>query len=42
LGKGVLKAVDNVHKMLSPALKGMDVKDQSKIDKKMVEEIDGT
>lgn len=42
LGKGVLQAVDNVHKILSPALKGMDVKDQTKIDKKMVEEIDGT
>jgi enolase len=42
LGKGVLKAVDNVHKMLQPALKGMKVTDQNKIDKKMVEEIDGT
>lgn len=42
LGKGVQKAVDNVHKILSPALKGLDVKEQTKIDKKMVEEIDGT
>lgn len=42
LGKGVLKAVDNVHNMLAPALKGMKVTDQVKIDKKMVEEIDGT
>lgn len=42
LGKGVTKAVDNVHKMLSPALKGLDVTQQVKIDKKMVEEIDGT
>lgn len=42
LGKGCLKAVDNVHKMLEPALKGLKVTDQVKIDKKMVEEIDGT
>ena len=42
LGKGCLKAVDNVHKMLHPALKGMNCTDQVKIDKKMVEEIDGT
>lgn len=42
LGKGCLKAVDNVNKILSPGLKGMDVKDQTAIDKKMVEEIDGT
>jgi enolase len=42
LGKGVLKAVDNVHKILCPALKGLTVTDQVKIDKKMVEEIDGT
>ena len=26
-GKGVLKAVDNVHKILSPALKGLNVTD---------------
>jgi enolase len=42
LGKGVQKAVDNVHNILSPALKGADVTQQVKIDKKMVEEIDGT
>jgi enolase len=42
LGKGVLKAVDNVHKILSPALKGLSVSEQVKIDRKMVEEIDGT
>ena len=42
LGKGVLKAVENVHKILNPALKGMKVSDQTKIDRKMVEEIDGT
>jgi enolase len=27
LGKGVTKAVDNVHKLLAPALKGMNVRD---------------
>ena len=41
-GKGVLKAIDNVHKLLAPALKGLNVTDQTKIDKKMVEEVDGT
>jgi enolase len=42
LGKGCLKAVSNVNDILGPALKGLDVTHQSKIDKKMVEEIDGT
>jgi enolase len=42
LGKGCLKAVENVHNLLHPALKGIDVTQQVKIDKKMVEEIDGT
>jgi len=42
LGKGCLKAVSNVNDVLSPALIGMDVTQQEKIDKKMVEEIDGT
>ena len=42
LGKGVRKAVENVHNILSPALKGADVTQQVKIDKKMVEELDGT
>lgn len=41
-GKGVLKACNNVHTLLAPALKGMNVTDQTKIDKKMVEEVDGT
>lgn len=41
-GKGVTKACENVHNMLAPALKGMTVTEQSKIDKKMVEEIDGS
>jgi enolase len=42
MGKGCLKAVANVHELLHPALKGMDVTQQVKIDRKMVEEIDGT
>ena len=42
LGKGCLKAVANVNEILAPALKGLDVTHQSKIDKKMVEEVDGT
>jgi enolase len=36
-GKGVTKAVENVNKILSPALKGKDVTDQVAIDKFMVE-----
>ena len=42
MGKGCLKAVENVHNLLHPALKGMDVTHQVKIDRKMVEEVDGT
>jgi len=42
LGKGVLKAVANVNEILAPKLVGMDVTEQSKIDKLMVEEIDGS
>jgi enolase len=42
LGKGCLKAVANVNDVLCPALKGMDVTQQEKIDRKMVEEVDGT
>lgn len=42
LGKGCLKAVRNVNEVLRPALKGMDVTKQELIDKKMVQEIDGT
>jgi enolase len=41
-GKGCLTAVNNVHNLLAPALKGLKVTDQAKIDKKMVEEVDGT
>ena len=34
--------MNNVHTLLSPGLKGMDVRHQEKIDNKMVREIDGT
>jgi len=40
-GKGVTRAVKNVEKIIKPALKGMDVREQEKIDKKMIE-IDAT
>mgnify|MGYP004444745733 CR=1 len=41
LGKGVLKAVENVNKIIAPALVGMDVTEQRSIDKKMLA-LDGT
>jgi len=41
-GKGVSKAVDNVNKIIGPKVIGMDPKEQSKIDKYMVEELDGS
>jgi len=41
-GKGCHQAVDNIHKHLEPALIGIDVTKQAKIDKLMVEQIDGT
>jgi enolase 1/2/3 len=41
LGKGVLRAVDNVRRGIAPALKGMDPEDQGAIDSKLVE-LDGT
>ncbi|RYY89642.1 MAG: phosphopyruvate hydratase [Chitinophagaceae bacterium] len=41
VGKGVLKAVDNVNKQLAPALLGYDVSDQTGIDAAMIE-LDGT
>ncbi len=40
-GKGVLKAVQNVNKIIAPALKGIDVTKQREIDELMVE-LDGT
>jgi enolase len=41
LGKGVLKAVDNVHKLISPALEGLDACDQILVDRAMLD-LDGT
>ncbi len=41
LGKGVLKAVENVNEIISPALAGWSVFEQRAIDMKMVE-LDGT
>ncbi len=40
-GKGVLKAVNNVNKIISPALSGYKVFDQQKIDQKLIS-LDGT
>ena len=40
-GKGVLKAVENVNKVIAPALVGMSVLEQRAIDHKMLE-LDGT
>ncbi len=40
-GKGVLKAVNNVNKIIKPEVVGMDVSHQTEIDKKMIE-LDGT
>lgn len=41
MGKGVLKAVDNVNSVLGPAIVGMDPTEQQAIDNKMLE-LDGT
>ena len=41
LGKGVLKAVENVNEIIAPALIGMDAFDQPAIDAKLIE-LDGT
>ncbi len=41
LGKGVLKAVDNVNEKIAPEIIGYDVFDQVGIDKKMID-LDGT
>ena len=40
-GKGVRKAVDNVGRVLAPALRGMNAEDQTAIDRRMIE-LDGT
>ena len=41
LGKGVLKAVDNVHDEIAPAIEGMDARDQMLIDQTLLD-VDGT
>jgi enolase len=41
LGKGVLKAVNNIHEKIAPALLGKDAANQSEIDQWMIE-MDGT
>jgi enolase len=41
LGKGVLKAVDNVNEIIAPEIIGLDALDQVGIDRKMIE-LDGT
>ena len=41
MGKGVLKAVENVNTIVAPALEDMNVYDQAAIDKKLIE-LDGT
>jgi enolase len=40
-GKGVLKAIDHIHKTIAPSLIGRDVSSQEKIDQVMLE-LDGT
>eukprot|EP00257_Ricinus_communis_P027213 XP_025014627.1 enolase isoform X1 [Ricinus communis] len=42
LGKGVLKAVENVNSIIGPALIGKDPTEQTQIDNFMVQELDGT
>ena len=41
LGKGVLKAVENIRQRIAPALKGADAQDQANLDKTLLE-LDGT
>jgi len=41
LGKGVLRAVKHVNKILAPAMLGLDVREQGEVDKELVE-LDGT
>ena len=41
LGKGVAKAIDNVHRLIAPVLKGLPITDQSLIDEAMIK-LDGT
>ena len=41
MGKGVNKAIANIHEIITPALIGMDVTNQQEIDEKMLD-LDGT
>lgn len=41
LGKGVRKAVENIVRVIWPAIRGMDALDQEKVDRRMIE-LDGT
>lgn len=41
LGMGVLKAVHNIHEIIFPHIKGIDVTDQTALDRKMID-LDGT
>ena len=41
LGKSVFKAVDNINNQISKALQNLDINDQKKIDKTLIE-LDGT
>jgi enolase 1/2/3 len=41
LGKGVLKAVENIQRVIGPAVRGMDAKAQRALDEKMIS-LDGT
>ncbi len=40
-GKGVLRAIQNVHNLIAPALKGWDASEQERIDQRLIE-LDGT
>ena len=40
-GLSVYKAIENIEKIIGPAIKGMDVHDQEAIDRRMIE-LDGT
>jgi len=42
LGKGVLKAVDNINNVIAPAVMGMNPLEQKVIDDKMIKDLDGT
>ncbi|CAK56393.1 unnamed protein product (macronuclear) [Paramecium tetraurelia] len=42
LGKGVAKAVANVNEVIRPALVGKNVTEQTKLDKSIVEQLDGS